>query len=121
MTPVLVDTSAWVGHLNRGDTVVASLLEAGHAVTHPWVTGELACGQIKNRAEVLAMLARLPAATVADHREVMLLIEDRRLMGRGLSYTDVHLLASALLDGVLLWTYDKNLLKVAKAAGMAFT
>ena len=57
---------------------------------HPWVIGELACGNLHNRQQVLELLQGLPAATVASDAEVLLLIERERLMGRGIGYVDVH-------------------------------
>jgi predicted nucleic acid-binding protein len=110
---ILVDTSVWVDHLRRGNTALGTLLEAGEVVGHSFVAGELACGSIKNRREVLALLDNLPQATVADHGEVLRLVDSRKLMGRGLGYIDVHLLASALLTGARLWTLDNRLSKEA--------
>lgn len=80
---------------------------------HPFVIGELACGNLKNRANIIALLEALPAPVVVDHEEALSFIEARKVMGKGLGYIDVHLLAAALLTGVSLWTLDKNLDKVA--------
>ena len=41
--------------------------------------------------------------------KVLQFIEHYRLTGKGLGYVDVHLLASAVLTGVPLWTLDKKL------------
>ena len=80
---ILVDTSVWVEHLCRGLPRLATLLQAGEVLIHPWVIGELACGNLRNRSQVLDLLQGLPAATVASDAEVLLLIERDRLMGRG--------------------------------------
>lgn len=106
---VLVDTSVWVSHLRSGVAHLRTLLEEGKVVSHPYVIGELACGNLTNRLEVLSLLKALPEAAEATHDEVLRFIEDQRLMGLGLGYVDVHLLAAARLNGVPLWTEDRRL------------
>lgn len=106
---VLVDTSIWISHLRAGNARLKTLLENGEVICHPLIIGELACGNIKNRTEILSSLHALPAAVVAKHEEVLHLIESHDLMARGLGFIDVHLLASALLTRVPLWTADKRL------------
>jgi predicted nucleic acid-binding protein len=106
---VLVDTSIWVSHLNAGDAHLKSLLERGEVSCHPFIVGELACGNIRNRAEVLSLLRALPMARMAEHHEVLDFIDRHSLMGIGLGYIDVHLLASALLSDMPLWTADRQL------------
>ena len=106
---VLVDTSVWVEHLRSGAIGLEALLTAGHVVCHPFVIGELACGNLKNRPVILSLLQDLPSASQADEDEVVKFIEDHELMGKGLGYIDIHLLMSALLTGVPLWTLDKRL------------
>jgi len=110
---VLVDTSIWVSHFRGGDTKLKELLLNGRVVCHPFIVGELACGQLKNRKEILSLLEALPMAKIAEHEEVLHFIEKHRLIGIGLGYVDVHLLASALLSGIPLWTKDKKLKEVA--------
>lgn len=118
---ILVDTSVWVDHLQKGVPELAEALEREEVLTHPFVIGELACGTLKNRAEVLHLLAALPSAPVADHAETLVFIEDRKLMGKGLGYVDVHLLAAARLAAAArLWTRDKRLLAVAEELALAF-
>ena len=117
---VLVDTSVWVNHLRRGDPHLRDLLRDGMVLCHAWVIGELACGNLRRRTEILGLLEDLPGAEVADHAEVLEFIERRRLMGRGVGYIDVHLLASALLSHVPLWTTDKPLARVAADLGVAY-
>ena len=106
---VLVDTSFWVSFLQSGHVRLKGLLEEGKVFSHPYIIGELACGNLKNRREILSLLKTLPAATTATHDEVLRFIEDHRLMGLGLGYVDIHLLAAARLTGVPLWTDDKCL------------
>ena len=79
----------------------------------PSSSGELACGNLRNRSEIISLLQRLPEAIGATHEEVMQFIENHGLMGKGLGYIDMHLLASARLTGVALWTLDKRLNEIA--------
>ena len=88
---------------------------------HPWVIGELACGNLRNRSQVLELLQGLPAATVASDAEVLLLIERERLMGRGIGYVDAHLLASARLSHCRLGTQERRLAAVAAEQGLAMS
>ena len=106
---VLVDTSVWISHLTKGNARLKALLGNAEVICHPFVIGELACGNIINRAEILSALQALPTARVAQHDEVLQFIEFHCLMGRGLGLIDVHLLASSLLTRVPLWTADKRL------------
>jgi predicted nucleic acid-binding protein len=115
---LLVDTSSWVDHLRRRDASLSELLEDGLVWTHPFVIGELACGNLAKRAEVLGLLGTLPLVPVADHEEVLAFVESRRLMGRGLGWIDLHLLASAVLASLPLCTSDKRLSSVAHELGL---
>jgi len=110
---VLVDTSVWVEHLRDGTTGLESLLNEGHVFCHPFLIGELACGNLKKRSEILSLLQALPVSILAEHEEVMQFIENYGLMGKGLGYIDMHLLASAVLTKVPLWTLDKKLNEVS--------
>jgi predicted nucleic acid-binding protein len=117
---VLVDTSVWVKHLRDGWPVLEDLLEDGHVMCRPFIVGELACRKLKKRTEILGLLQALPMAVSAEHGEVLRFIEDDRLMAKGLGFIDMHLLASALLSGLRLWTLDKRLRQVALKLGLAF-
>jgi len=118
---ILVDTSVWVDHLRDGTPALAAALEQGRVLTHPFVLGELACGNLKNRSEVLQLLGELPAAPMATDPEALDFIERRALMGRGIGYVDVHLLASVALAGTAqLWTRDKRLAAVAADLELAY-
>jgi len=114
---VLVDTSVWVAHLRDGNVGLETLLNQGHVVGHSFIVGELACGNLRNRSEILQLLQTLPMAVHAEHNEVMWLIETRSLMGRGLGYIDMHLLASAILTEIPLWTMDRKLDEAASKLG----
>jgi predicted nucleic acid-binding protein len=115
---VLVDTSIWIEHFRRGEPTLAKRLSEGLVLMHPFVAGELACGNLRDRAAILSDLHALPAAKPASHAEVLQLIEDRRLWGRGLGWIDAHLLASALLSNCRLWTLDTRLEKAAAELGL---
>ncbi len=110
---VLVDTSVWVSHLREKNDELSNLLNNAEVVCHPFIIGELACGNLKNRSTIIALLEALPTTRLVEHEEVLAFIEARKVMGKGLGYIDVHLLAAALLADVTLWTLDKKLDKVA--------
>lgn len=112
---LLVDTSVWVSHFREENTKLADLLNNGEVVCHPFVVGELACGNLKNRNQILSLLQSLPMSIKAEHEEVLEFIARKRLMGKGLGYVDIHLIASAILTGISLWTHDKKLEQVANA------
>ncbi len=107
---ILVDTSVWIDHFRTGEPYLVDLLNNEDALMHPFIIGELACGNLQNRKEILALLGNLPSVPHASNGEVLALIENCSLMGRGIGYIDVHLVGSVLLaDGVKLWTRDKRL------------
>jgi predicted nucleic acid-binding protein len=115
---VLVDTSVWIGHFRKKDSALAELLGEGLVLTHPFVLGELACGNLENRAAILSTLEALPGAAAATHEEVLRLIERRHLWGCGMGWIDAHLLASALISHCALWTLDGKLDRAAGVAGV---
>jgi predicted nucleic acid-binding protein len=100
--------------------VLEALLNEGDVICHPFIVGELACGNLKSRAEILSLLQTLPMAIHAEHEEVMNFIENYSLMGKGLGYIDMHLLASAMLTEVPLWTLDKNLSTISSKLGLEY-
>jgi len=106
---VFVDTSVWISHLRTGNPALAFLLEKEEVAIHPFIVGELACGNLKNRSQILELLQSLPETMEISHEEAMEFIRSRQLMGKGLGYIDIHLLASAVLTGIPLWTLDKKL------------
>ena len=119
---ILVDTSVWVDHLRSGEPRLQSLLQNSQILAHPFVVGELALGQIKQRKILLHDLRLLPQATISQDDEVLHFISQHSLFGLGIGYIDAHLLASVLLTpGTQLWTRDKRLLTVAERLSLAFT
>ena len=117
---ILVDTSIWIDHFRRGSDELVSLLQRVEVATHPFVIGELSCGNLKNRKAILALLAELPRVTIAEHEEVLELVESRKLMGNGIGWVDAHLLASSLLSGAPLWTADKKLRSLSAMLGVLY-
>lgn len=117
---ILIDTSIWVEHLRSGSKPLASLLDAGMVLAHPYVIGELALGHLRQRAVILAALSDLPQANIATDAEVLHFIERNALPGRGIGYIDAHLLAAVrLTPGAALWTHDRRLREVAAQLALA--
>jgi len=117
---ILVDTSVWVEHLRTGSGRLSALLGDGQVLGHPLVIGELACGTLRNRQEILSLLRTLPQAAVAEQEEILNFLEVQRLYGRGLGWVDVSLLASAVLTSCALWTLDKPLRRIAGALSLTY-
>jgi predicted nucleic acid-binding protein len=110
---ILVDTSVWIEHLRTGSDRLRDLLLDEQVLCHSFIVGELACGTLQKRSEILSMLKALPQAKLLEHDEVMSFLDARRLYGRGVGWVDAHLLASTLLTGCTLWTFDKPLRRAA--------
>ncbi len=108
-TMVLVDTSVWIDHLRTSDRHLEQLLFDGEVFCHPHVIGELACGNIKNRQEIISLLQALPRTPLVDFEEFLYFVEQHQLNGTGIGFVDIHLLASAQLGQIPLWTGDKRL------------
>ena len=118
---VLADTSVWVDHFRNGNRKLAGLLNNDTIACHPFIIGELACGNLKNRNEILTLLHSLEMINTAENAEVLHFIEKHGLMGKGLGLIDMHLLSSALIGNALLWTLDKKLHNEAKRLTCDFT
>ena len=118
---ILVDTSVWIDHLRAGEPALIELLNTGRVLSHPFVVGEIALGNLKNRKAVLSLSQDLPAAPVATDEEVLFFIERHGLMGKGIGYIDAHLLSAISLAGSgRLWTRDKALGAIASSVGLFF-
>lgn len=118
---ILVDTSVWIEYLRSGDESLVTLLNGSRVMMHPFILGDLACGNLSQRAELLALFKDLRQATVARDDEVLFFIDRHALMGRSIGYMDAHLLASVSLDeGARLWTRDKRLHALAEVLKMAY-
>jgi predicted nucleic acid-binding protein len=118
---VLVDTSIWANHFRASNSHLESLLENTEVICHPLVIGELACGNLKNRKEILALLSALPMAPEVDYDEALEFIELKSLMGKGIGFIDVMLLASSRLAELPIWTNDKRLKEAAQGLRIAYT
>jgi predicted nucleic acid-binding protein len=116
---ILVDTSVWIDHLRRDDPQLKALLLANEVLTHPFIIGEVACGSLQNRSEILQYLSALPEVRLAEHSEVLRLIEKEQLYHRGIGLVDAYLIASARLSHCRLWTRDKQLAAAAVALGIS--
>ncbi|MDD5544533.1 MAG: type II toxin-antitoxin system VapC family toxin [Acidobacteriia bacterium] len=117
---ILVDTSVWVDHLRRGAPRLIALLNDGEVACHAFVIGELACGRLQNRTEILRLLHRLPLVPSVEEDEFLELLEANPLPGSGIGFVDAHLLASAVLSGLPLWTLDRKLRAAAKRLGCSY-
>lgn len=91
------------------------MLQNEAVCTHDLLIGELACGYLRNREEVLGLLLSLPRLSAATEDGTHFFIERRRLMGCGIGYIDAHLLAAAVIRDVPIWTKDKRLMAIANA------
>ncbi len=117
---VLVDTSVWVLHLRSGSSKLAALLEEADVACHPFVIGELACGSIQNRKDILSLLQALPVTPVITQLEFLHFVQAHKLAGEGLGFVDIHLLASARLARVSLWTQDRKLKACAQKLNLSY-
>lgn len=111
---ILADTSVWITHFREGISHLEELLMDASIAIHPFIIGELACGNLKNRKEIISLLSELPKTQSVEHHEVLSFIEKNKLMRIGIGLIDVHLLSSSLLSNTSLWTLDKKLEHASK-------
>lgn len=117
---VLVDTSVWIGFLREGDSLLSDLLHEGEVATHPFVIGELRLGNLSKRKTFLDLMENLPQCRQASGEEVTFLIESNKLYGKGIGYTDAHLLTSAMISRLPLWTLDKRLDMISRKLNSSY-
>jgi predicted nucleic acid-binding protein len=115
---ILPDSSVWIAHFKRANAVLAESLENDQVLCHPFIVGELACGDLPSSASTITLLQTLPEAPMMQHEEVLILVERHRLMSSGIGWVDAHLLGSALLAGAGLWTMDGSLSNAARKLGV---
>lgn len=116
---ILPDSSVWMAHFRRTNAALAELLETDEALCHPFIVGELACGDLPSRVSTITLLRTVPEAPMMQHDEVLLLLERHRLMASGIGWVDAHLLGSALLATAEIWTFDRALASAARKLGVA--
>ena len=117
---ILVDTSVWIDHFKRSNKKFSELLENEQVVCHPFVIGELACGNLKKREEILELLEALPKSMLAKQDEVLELIKSGKLYGKGIGWIDAHLITSAILENILIWTRDKRLKSICESLKISY-
>jgi predicted nucleic acid-binding protein len=118
---ILVDTGVWIDHFRRGDQLLSGMLERGDVLGHPWVTGELALGNLQRREDTLHLIGQLPQAVLATPAETLEFIERHELAGVGVGYVDAQLLAATrLTDNARIWTRDRRLREAAERVSVAF-
>ena len=117
---ILVDTSIWIDHFHSTEPLLVDLLSQDQVGCHPLIAQEIALGSIRQRDVVLSLLANLCQFPTVGHGDILFLIEQRQLWGRGLSAVDVHLMAAAIVDpGAQLWTRDTRLKVACTETGVA--
>jgi predicted nucleic acid-binding protein len=117
---ILVDTSVWIHHFRKADHELVDHLNTGSVACHPFIIGELACGNLGNRAEIIVLLQALPSTPILEPDETLYFIKKNALMGRGLGYVDIHLLASTIFGKAVLWTADRRLREAATELGLSY-
>jgi hypothetical protein len=117
---ILADTNVWIKHFRESDLGLIELLNIGFIACHPFIIGELACGNLSNRAEILMLLQALPSTPMVESTELLNFIENKNLMGRGLGYVDMQILASAIIGNVVLWTLDRRLHEASTELGISY-
>jgi len=117
---ILADTSIWINHLRYDNPELTGLLVRGKIVCHPFIVGEIVCGNLKNRSEIISLLLNLPMTEVYEIEAILKFIEIHKLMGLGIGIVDIHLLMSAFTNKILIWTGDKRLGCAAEHFGIRF-
>ena len=120
---VLVDTSVWIRFLANRPPYAAelnALLGDDDVAGHEFVFGELLLGDRSGRRLLLSAYAEMPYAAVVPNHEVVQFVRARNLQGRGVGWVDVHVLASAIVERIQLWTADERLSAVATEFGVAY-
>jgi predicted nucleic acid-binding protein len=117
---LLVDSSAWIGHLRDGDPVIEDAIRGGELCTHEFVIAELALGSLPNRQQFLVNLRRFSRLATTPFDAILTFVENKELSSTGIGFVDASLLASAAAGSAALWTRDKKLAAQAERLGLAF-
>jgi hypothetical protein len=121
---ILADTSVWIRYLANAQPFASELddlLSDKKVLAHQMIYGELLIGDVGGRLPLLSEYVRLPQALVSRHRDVVALVRDKQIHGRGIGWVDSHLLASAYVYGYQLWAVDLRLHRVADELGIAYS
>jgi predicted nucleic acid-binding protein len=120
---VLVDTSVWIRYLANRAPFAAELdrlLDLDEVTGHELVCGELLIGDRGGRRKLLAAYERMYQASTVPHHDIVCFVRERDLHGSGVGWIDIHLLASAIVGRMQLWTVDQRLTALAKEFGVAY-
>ncbi len=120
---ILVDTSVWIRFLGNRSPYAQELdrlLSADEVAGHEMVYGELLVGDRVGRRNLLTAYEAMHQACTVSHREVVEFVRDRNLLGRGVGWVDMHLLASSLVSQLPLWTADSRLDALASELGVCY-
>ncbi len=118
---VLIDTNLWVDFMHQPIPIMQDLLRNERVAMHPCIIGELFVGSIKHRSMMYEFITDLLKIEEADFEDAILLLESKKLWGKGLQWNDILLLASAKLSGIQLWTRDKRLALAAEELGVGWS
>jgi hypothetical protein len=117
----LFQSTVRADHLRATDKALAALLDTGMVLAHPFVTGELALGNLRQREIVLNALADLPMPASRQTRRFFI---SSTAMGCSDAGSDIStpICSPRRTDGRCgVWTNDKRLRGVAVKLGLAFT
>lgn len=118
---ILVDTSVWIDSFQKGFAAVEKITNEPVICIHRFIVGEFAVDNLGNRHKVIDILNNLYHVKIIDDKDVLNLVKEKKLYGKGIGYIDCHLLASAVsMPNTLLWTHDRRLHSVAVKLGVAF-
>ena len=120
---ILVDTSVWIRFLANQSPYadrLDNLLDRGEVTGHELIYGELLIGDRGGRAKLLASYENMHQAKLVPHGDIVAFVRDRKLHGRGIGWIDVHLLASAIVERLQVWTADNSFAAVANKLGVAW-
>ena len=111
----IADTSVWIDHIQKPNGQLSALLTEKRILVHPVILGEMICGNFKSRHETLGNLKLLPRAEIASFEEAIELIEAEKIYGIGLGFSDIQILAAALLSDAGILTRDKAMQAAMKS------
>jgi predicted nucleic acid-binding protein len=118
---VVVDTSVWADHFRKPEAELAEIGRSGKLRMHPFVVGEIAAGSLAQWDRTVMALRLIPAIPVVEDEIFFQFMKEHELMGSGLSFVDIHLLASVSgIPSATLWSRDKRLAAKANELGCLY-